>query len=106
MDDQVRADFAALGVTIKEDETLPKDDGAIEVWDVNAATLAAFLALDTSWRVIARGMAGVLHTLGLDYAAVDVLLRRQRAPRGTFDDVQVMEREALAVIREIEAEPA
>lgn len=55
-----------------------------------------FARLSTQWR---HGMAG---PTGLDYASVLALLRAARLPRdrreAIFDDIQIMERAALAEI--------
>jgi hypothetical protein len=68
------------------------------VWPENAAAFEAFAALQTQWRV---GMGG---PIGLDYAAVPVVLELQGvAPserRRVFDDLRVMEAEALKVFSE------
>lgn len=63
----------------------------------NADALDAWLACDTQWRVAAT-MAGMIW-LGLDYAGVDVVLRRSKFadPDAVFRDLQVMEGEALRV---------
>lgn len=58
--------------------------------------MTAFIAMATQWR------AGPGGATGLDYGAVPVVLRLQGVPRGqwpgVFDDVRVMEAEALAVM--------
>lgn len=68
----------------------------IEVWPENHQSVQFFARLGTQWRT---GMSG---PTGLDYAAVLALLRAQRLQREVadriFDDVQVMEAAALAVI--------
>jgi hypothetical protein len=103
----VLADFAAMGVTVD----LPPDENEDEsdvfpVWDKNWPALTAFLALETQWRVVARGMTGVLEFLGLDYAAVDVVLRRRKAKTSVFEDLQAMEGAALSAFREVAASEA
>ena len=72
----------------------------ISVWDINWPALAAFLACETQWRCVARGMAGMMQWLGIDYAGADVVLRRQSASDEVFEDLRVMEREALATFAE------
>lgn len=54
-------------------------------WD----TLTAWLRVQTQWRV---GMSG---PVGLDYVAVDVVLRRLGLGGDVFDGLQIMERAAL-----------
>lgn len=67
----------------------------------NWLSVCAFLACETQWRAIA-GMMGGLVWLGLDYSAVDVVLRRLGFddPDSVFADLQVMEDAALAVFAE------
>ena len=68
------------------------------VWPCCWKSVEVFARLATQWRV---GMAGAI---GLDYAAVPVVMRAVSVPAtdraAVFDDLQVMEREALAVLRE------
>lgn len=99
------ADFASFGMSI---DLLSQDDEKDEknvflVWDKNWPALTAFLAVETQWRVVSRGMTGVLQRLGLDYAAVDVVLRRRKVKAGVFDDIQAMERAALKAFGEVAA---
>ena len=71
-----------------------QDDGeATEIWDVNKPAFDVFGACVTQWRV-AVGPQAVLRT-GLDYAGVDVVMRRL-APAGAdhrqiFGDLHVKE---------------
>lgn len=87
-----------MGVTIAAEA--PRDDGTFEVALANADTIRAWLACATQWR-IAAGIAGSMW-LGLDYAAVDVVLRRTKPadPDAVFADLQLMEDAALAVFGE------
>ena len=93
-------EFAELGVRFAgqapQDE---EDDDACRVWDINWDSLEAFLDCATQWRLVA-GLSGV-HRLGLDYAGVDVLLRRRGAPDRVFEDLCVMERAALQALDEM-----
>lgn len=61
-------------------------------WD----SVMAFLACDTQWRAVAAP-SGLIWT-GLDYAGVDVALRRHDFPASVFADLQVMEIAALSVL--------
>jgi len=65
------------------------------VWPENEVSFLVFGALQTQWRI---GMNG---PTGLDYAALPVVLKlHEVAPdkrRQVFDDVRVMEAEALKV---------
>lgn len=66
----------------------------------NADSLDAWLGCDSQWR-IAAGMGGLIW-LGLDYAGVEIVLRRSRLmdPDAVFRDLQIMEGEALKVLSE------
>ncbi len=94
----MQADFALLGATVEVDED--DDPDAVEIWDTNWPALLAFLGCETQWRVEARGMTGVMTYLGLDYAGVDVVLRRQGADDAVFSDLRVMELAALEAFGE------
>lgn len=98
MDDDLAAQFARMGVAV-EVEARP-DAAGFEVMAANADAIAAWVACETQWRV-ATGPAGI-QWLGLDYPAVDVVLRRGRfdGPDAVFADLQVMEGAALDVLWE------
>lgn len=68
-----------------------------EVFEENWPAVEIFLRLATQWRLGAMG--GVF---GLDYAAVEAVLRMLRTdnPREIFDSIQVMEYAALPVLNE------
>ena len=68
------------------------------VWSVNWPSLVAFISAETQWRIAAT-MDRVIW-LGLDYSAVDVVLRRLRSPDHVFGDLLEMERAANAVFAE------
>jgi hypothetical protein len=95
IDADVQQQFAELGVSVEIDED-GRDD--VEVWAVNWRALTAFLACTTQWRVVPRGMA--LDWMGLDYAAVDVVLRHLGETTATFRDLMVMEEAALEAFSE------
>lgn len=69
-----------------------------EIWPDNWESVTVFADLATQWRV---GFAG---PTGLDYGVIPGVLRLRRVPRAqwaqVFDDVRVMELEALAVMGE------
>lgn len=74
------------------------EEGHYQVWAENVDTIETFLALQTQWRL--GPMGGYL---GLDYPGVQAALgmRGVRKPadrRRMFDDLQAMERAALAVL--------
>lgn len=83
--------MAAFGLTASDIE-------AAEVWPDNLPAVHVFVAMATQWRT---GMGG---PVGLDYAALPAVLRLTGAPRGTwpqtFEDIRVMEAEALKVMGE------
>lgn len=109
-DDQARQDAEALGVP---PENLPdaddeESDDVFEVWDVNMPSMALFLGCETQWRVVARGMAGFLYYIGIDYAAAAVLIEarpkreKKRHPAWRLlDDLRDMEIEARAIMNEV-----
>lgn len=76
------------------------------VWDINAASLSLFLAVQSQWRVIALGMSGVMVWLGLDYQGVDVFMRRAGVVDDggqLFGDLLVMEGAAMSAFAEATA---
>lgn len=87
-----------MGVTV--DVAVKARPAAFEVMLVNADALTAWIAVETQWRIAAG--AGGIQWLGLDYPAVDVVLRRGRFddPDAVFGDLQVMEGAALDVLWE------
>ncbi|QDY99059.1 DUF1799 domain-containing protein [Nitratireductor mangrovi] len=70
-----------------------------EVWDANWGVLRAFLACETQWRAVA-GFGGV-EWIGIDYAAADVVLRRAGLDDEAFEELRLMEREALKAFDEL-----
>lgn len=99
MDDEIAAQFARMGAAV-DNPTAPPAEDVFEVFLANADALDAWLACRTQWR-IAAGMGGIVW-LGLDYGAVDVVLRRMKLtdPDAVFADLQVMEGVALTVFGE------
>lgn len=99
MDDDLSKQFAAMGaddVPAARPQTDHSDE--IEIMPANWNSLRAWLACETQWRVVAT-MGGMIW-LGLDYAAVDVVLRRSQSPEDVFGDLRVMEAAALDVFAE------
>ena len=87
-----------MGAPLPDDAVPARpDDDAFAVLPANWAAVTAFLACETQWRV-ALGLGGPIW-LGLDYAGVDVVLRRTASTAG-FADLQVMEGAALDVFSE------
>lgn len=98
IDTDLAAQFAAMGASVETPAATGPD--AFEVMPANADAISAWVACETQWRV-AAGMAGMAW-LGLDYGAVDVVLRRLKFadPDALFVDLQLMEGEALSVLWE------
>lgn len=103
LDDDLAAQFARMGVVIEDQAAAPPAPEAFEVLPPNADALDAWLSCQTQWRV-AAGMGGMVW-LGLDYSAVDVVLRRMKLadPDAVMADLQVMEGAALKVLGEKDA---
>ena len=87
----------AFGVTV-EGSGFERESGAFEVWPENWDIVIAFLACETQWRAASTYARVIL--LGLDYVAVDVVLRRRAAADHVFDGMRIMERAALAVFKD------
>ena len=94
------ADFAALGASIAAPPPATAGHDDFEVMPDAWPAVTTFLACATCWRWLVTP-AGPIR-LGLDYPAVDVVVRRRDLadPDGVFDDIQVMERAALKIFRE------
>lgn len=67
------------------------------VYPENWAAVMLFVSLSSQWRI-----GGMGEVFGLDYAALEVVMRIQRLKdrRALWADVQVMESAALAVFAE------
>lgn len=75
---------------------------AVELWPENVASVDLFLAVETQWH--RAGMDGI-HT-GLDYAGVEAAMRLRGDPPRRFDDIQILEREFLAIMSQQRAKTA
>ena len=68
----------------------------IELWPDTEPAVSLFIELRTQWRM---GFSG---PIGLDYSAVESVMRIHRVPAakrsGLLDDLRVMEDEALCVL--------
>ena len=80
-------------------ETGSPETPSFDVWEPNWPAVLTFLQCETQWRTSGH-MSGFFR-LGLDYAALDVVLRRNGSADHVFFDVMEMERAALAVFREV-----
>lgn len=71
----------------------------VEIWPDNVLPLRVFQAMGTQWRMGFNG------PIGLDYNVLPGVIERIGVPKKernqVFDDVQVMERAALLVMREL-----
>ncbi|WP_299165790.1 DUF1799 domain-containing protein [uncultured Tateyamaria sp.] len=94
----VAADFKAWGVDTSAVEASRTEPAAFKVWADNWNAMLAFLACETQWRIAAT-MTRV-DRIGLDYAAVDVVLRRLGFGDPEFADLLAMERAALEAFEE------
>ena len=96
IDAQLATEFAELGAQLPAE--LVEDEPTFEVWEENVVSLNAFFAVETQWRfLVAGGLAGsVVVRTGLDYAAVDTVLRRRGLGDAVFEDILVMEQAALS----------
>ncbi|SCX30503.1 hypothetical protein DSM25558_4974 [Agrobacterium sp. DSM 25558] len=97
LDEDVAAQFEWMGMEIDPSDITSEEDEAFKVFATNWESVLAFLACETQWRVIAG--AKKLIWLGLDYVAVDIVLRQYEFPNAVFADLQVMELEARSVLR-------
>ena len=93
-DDDARADAAAFGLDLPE----PEAPELFPVLEENWEALEVFSMCDTQWR--RAGMEA--QAVGLDYTAVEAVLRMQGVEdtRDCFSRVRLIERGALAQIRE------
>ncbi|KMK68584.1 DUF1799 domain-containing protein [Puniceibacterium sp. IMCC21224] len=98
-DDRVLSDFAAMGVAFEAEAPGDDDGDTFAVWACNWESVTAFLGCQTQWRTAPRNR-GYVH-LGLDYGAVDIVLRRMGAADRVFEDLQDMELAALAAFGEL-----
>lgn len=89
--------MSALGFT-REDYAKGELGDEFEVFPDNWLAVSVFTDLSTQWRV---GFAG---PVGIDYTAIEPVLRlrgvKRQEWRRLFDDLQVMETEALTVFKE------
>jgi len=85
--------LAAFGLTVED--VAPAD---VEIWPDTEPAVMVLVQMGTQWRV---GMGG---PVGLDYAALPVVLRMNGIPRTewptVFEDIRVMENAALKTMSE------
>ncbi|WP_349295234.1 DUF1799 domain-containing protein (plasmid) [Thioclava sp. 'Guangxiensis'] len=95
-DDEVLADFRNMGLDLPDH--VPREEDAFQIWPENWSALNAWLSCETQWRL--SSSSGGISYLGLDYIAVDVVMRRLKFEDEVFADLQEMERAALATFAE------
>jgi hypothetical protein len=107
LDDDLRAEFAEMGAEVAPVPDTPMTVSEdFEVMPCNWQSVCAFLACETQWRAVPMTLGQMAQVvtevvwLGLDYVAVDVVLRRMGLGDEIFADLQVMERAALDVFAE------
>jgi len=81
---------------VKVEVTQKPENEAFDIMAMNKDSMLAWLNVETQWRVVAS-MAGLIW-VGLDYAAVDIALRRLAFPDAVFGDLLVMEEAALPIL--------
>lgn len=90
--------WAALGIPPEMRAGIVESAATTEIWPESAEPFGLFSQMLTQWRT---GMSG---PTGLDYAALPAIFdMNDIAParrRQAFDDLRVMESEALAVMRQ------
>lgn len=89
-------------MTIPTDPDREPEPEAYPVWSINWPSLLAFLDAATQWRTTIAP-SGRAVWFGLDYTAVDILLRRRAAADEVFENLMAMERAALPILNEAAA---
>lgn len=81
----------ALGIPKDMREGIVQSAGVAEIWPCNEKSFELFVAMQTQWRV---GMGG---PTGLDYSAIPVVSEATgiKVTKSRFDDLRIMESEAL-----------
>lgn len=88
-----------MGASIEPSEDTQIEEPPFEVWEQNWSSLLAFLACETQWDFVGT-MQGAFRR-GLNYPAVEIVLRRLKLDDGVFWDLQTMESAALDAFGEI-----
>lgn len=98
IDEDVARQFAAMGITIKS-KPAEKAERDFEVMEENWPSLLLFLDLQTQWRRHI-GIRGHITWQGLDYTAVEALMRIERVKdkKTAMRDLRAMEAAALPVL--------
>lgn len=84
--------MAAFGMTPEDYE----QEDIISLWPDNWLSFGVFAGMSTQWRIGASGV------IGLDYNALNTVMKlkgvKKKQRKKVFNDVQVMEAEALEII--------
>ncbi|TCP88915.1 uncharacterized protein DUF1799 [Rhizobium sp. PP-CC-2G-626] len=100
VDEDIAEQFDEMGAGTEGLEIEDQDAVGFEVWTLSEDSWRAWMACQTQWSATGAGLAGLTY-LGLDYAGVDVVLRRLRFDDAVFDDLMIMETEALDVFAKV-----
>lgn len=105
MTSDIAKQFEAMGRRVKNVKV--ETEPVFKVWDMNWPAVAAFLALQTQWRVASLSTyeRARLVPTGLDYAVVPQILTHLRIKkrRRVFAQLQILEHAALATYQELAA---
>lgn len=98
LDDETKAQFAAMNVMIAEEAAAEEEERHFAVSSENWVSLLLFLDLETQWRTH-LGANGLIW-LGLDYAGAEALMRMKKMAvrEKLIGDLMEMERAALPVL--------
>lgn len=98
--DELQQDMDVFGAPPPDLIQQINEADTFEVWPENEEPIALFLRLQTQWRVGPTGSP-----IGLDYAGVRAAMAMMRRPMTPelFQDLQLMEGEALRIFREADA---
>ena len=95
-------DLAAWGLPPDAFEGLETEEAHCEIWEENWDTLMVFLACQTQWKKEIPAMSGQILWHGLEYPAVEVVLRlkgfKGKMAMEIFEGIQVMEAAALPIL--------
>lgn len=93
MTEEQAEQLAVFGLSLDDFE-----QETIEIWPENLLPMQVFQAMGTQWRMGFNG------PIGLDYSVLPMMIKQlgvsKKERKRVFDDVMVMERAALEVMRE------
>ena len=91
--------MADLGTEVDAEDIEGREGVKFKIWNRSAESWRAWMACDTQWNATGAGLAGLVW-VGLNYAGVDVVLRRLKFNDAVFPDVMIMEGAALGAFAE------